>query len=151
MDPDLDLDLDVDVDVDADTDPNADPVEPAADSTAAPVLVVHGAAVRNRQGFEAEVDRLARAVGGQRRFVPVFWGDLARPAESIESVLPYLEWLNRSREVTASVDDPAAELEPPAEARRSRYRTAKSRCRTGKRTRRCGAGGDSSPSGSSNG
>jgi hypothetical protein len=102
--------------VGADPNPNVDPVEPGGgDPTFAPVLVIHGAAVRNRQGFEAEVDRLARAVGGQRRFVPVFWGDLARPAESIESVLPYLEWLNRSREVTAPVDDPAAELELPAD------------------------------------
>ena len=80
------------------------------------MLVVHGAAVRNRQGFEAEVERLARAVGGQRRFVPVFWGDLARPAESIESVLPYLEWLNRSREVASSVDDPAVDVARPSAA-----------------------------------
>ncbi|HEY5876246.1 MAG TPA: hypothetical protein VIT64_13145 [Ilumatobacteraceae bacterium] len=106
--------------MDTDTDAElAAAVEPAPDSTASPVLVVHGAAVRNRQGFEAEVDRLARAVGGQRRFVPVFWGDLARPAESIESVLPYLEWLNRSRDGTVPVDDPAGapatDDEPPLE------------------------------------
>ena len=93
-----------------------DAAKSAGDPTAAPVLVIHGAAVRNRQVFEAEVERLARAVGGQRRFVPVFWGDLARPAESIESVLPYLEWLNRSRADTGPVDDlPRAPEELPPE------------------------------------
>lgn len=59
----------------------------------APVLVVHGAAVRDRQAFEADVARLAAAVGSARPFVPVFWGDLAQPAEAIDEVLPYLAWL----------------------------------------------------------
>lgn len=58
----------------------------------APVLVVHGAAVRDRDNFAAEVARLAAAVGVERRFVPVFWGDLARPAEAVERVLPYAAW-----------------------------------------------------------
>jgi hypothetical protein len=61
-----------------------------------PVLVIHGAAVRNRDAFELEVARLAEAVGTDRRFIPVFWGDLARPAEAIDEVLPYLDWLNPS-------------------------------------------------------
>lgn len=59
-----------------------------------PVLVVHGAAVRDRDVFEADVARLAEAVGGDRRFIPVFWGDLARPAEAIDEVLPYLGWID---------------------------------------------------------
>lgn len=63
---------------------------PAAPS---PVLVIHGAAVRDRAAFETEVARLAAAVGGPRPFVPVYWGDLARPAEAIDEVLPYLGWL----------------------------------------------------------
>lgn len=58
-----------------------------------PVLVIHGAAVRDRSAFEAEVARLAAAVDSPRPFVPVFWGDLARPAEAIDEVLPYLGWL----------------------------------------------------------
>ncbi|MGD9703557.1 MAG: hypothetical protein AB7Q42_16840 [Acidimicrobiia bacterium] len=69
-------------------------VEVPAEITDAPVLVIHGAAVRDRDAFELEVARLAEAVGSTRRFVPVFWGDLARPAESIDEVLPYLTWLN---------------------------------------------------------
>ena len=58
-----------------------------------PVLVIHGAAVRDRAAFEADVARLAEQVGGDRPFIPVFWGDLARPAEAIDEVLPYLGWL----------------------------------------------------------
>jgi hypothetical protein len=59
-----------------------------------PVLVIHGAAVRDRAAFEAEVARLAAAVGSPRPFIPVFWGDLAQPAEAIDEVLPYLGWLS---------------------------------------------------------
>lgn len=75
--------------------------------TPAPVLVVHGVATRNRAAFEAEVAKLAEAVGGDRRFVPVFWGDLARPAEAIDDVLPYLSWLGQAPDVAG---DLAAEL-----------------------------------------
>lgn len=59
----------------------------------APVLVIHGAAVRDGAAFAAEVARLAAAVGSPRPFIPVFWGDLARPAEALDEVLPYLGWL----------------------------------------------------------
>lgn len=68
-----------------------------------PVLVVHGAAVRDREAFEADVARLAAAVGGDRPFIPVFWGDLARPAEAIDEVLPYLGWLQSDE--AAAVDE----------------------------------------------
>jgi hypothetical protein len=78
----------------------------ATPSTPAPVLVVHGAAVRDRAAFEAEVARLAASVGGDRPFIPVFWGDLARPAEAIDEVLPYLGWL-----ATAPADPDEVALE----------------------------------------
>ena len=55
--------------------------------TERPILVIHGAAVRDRAAFEADVARLADQVGISRPFVPVFWGDLAQPAEAIEEVL----------------------------------------------------------------
>jgi hypothetical protein len=71
------------------------------------VLVIHGAAVRDREAFEADVARLAAAVGIDRPFIPVFWGDLARPAEAIDEVLPYLGWLQSDE--AAAVDD--AEIE----------------------------------------
>lgn len=56
--------------------------------------------MRDRGAFEADVARLAAAVDSPRPFVPVFWGDLARPAEAIDEVLPYLGWL------ATSADDP---------------------------------------------
>jgi hypothetical protein len=71
------------------------------------VLVIHGAAVRDREAFEADVARLAVAVGSDRPFIPVFWGDLARPAEAIDEVLPYLGWLQSDE--AAAVDE--AEIE----------------------------------------
>jgi pimeloyl-ACP methyl ester carboxylesterase len=46
-------------------------------------------------------------------FIPVFWGDLARPQESIEQVLPYTHWLSGS----SPSDD-----EGQAETRRTRAR-----------------------------
>jgi len=73
-----------------------EPPRAGPDPALAPVLVVHGAATRDRAAFESEVARLAAAVGSNRPFVPVFWGDLARPAEAIDDVLPYLSWLGRA-------------------------------------------------------
>lgn len=73
----------------------------------APVLVIHGAAVRDRAAFESEVARMSAATGSARPFVPVFWGDLARPAELVEQVLPYGEWLAGASGDAKTVDDSA--------------------------------------------
>jgi hypothetical protein len=95
--------------------------EAAAADPHAPVLVVHGAAVRNRTAFEQEVARLADAVGGDRRFVPVFWGDLGQPAESIEEVLPYLDWASPDTAALIEADPPDPDdAVPGADAQPSR-------------------------------
>lgn len=80
--------------------------------TQAPVLVIHGAAVRDRAAFEAEVTRLAQATGSTRPFVPVFWGDLARPAEVVEQVLPYGDWFAGAR---SRFEDSGIEADAPVD------------------------------------
>ena len=56
------------------------------------MLVIHGVANRDRSAFEAEVAALADALGPEVRLIPVYGGDFARPADSVDQVLPYLEW-----------------------------------------------------------
>lgn len=82
-----------------------------------PVLVIHGVATRDRDAFAGEVERLAESVGAPNPFIPVFWGDLARPQESVERVLPYLDWLAGPDD---ELDD---ETSPPRFARMRRILT----------------------------
>ena len=56
------------------------------------MLVIHGVANRDRSAFEAEVAALADALGPEVRLIPVYWGDFARHADSVDQVLPYLDW-----------------------------------------------------------
>lgn len=48
---------------------------------------------------------MAEATGSERPFVPVFWGDLARPAELVEHVLPYGEWLAGAAQESKGLDE----------------------------------------------
>jgi hypothetical protein len=68
-----------------------DPADPA-DTNPRPVLVIHGVANRDRSAFETEVAALGEALGPELRLVPVYWGDFARHADSVDQVLPYLQW-----------------------------------------------------------
>jgi hypothetical protein len=65
-----------------------EPIGPAA----RPVLVIHGVAQRDRDVYEQEVAALGDALGPRVRLVPVYWGDFARSADSVDRVLPYLDW-----------------------------------------------------------
>lgn len=56
------------------------------------VAVIHGVATRDESVFRHEVALLADSLGIDATFVPVYWGDIARPDERIESVLPYAGW-----------------------------------------------------------
>ncbi len=68
---------------------------PSSTDEPRPVLVIHGVATRDRDGFEADVAQLGAALGSQVRLVPVYWGDFAREAEAVDRVLPYPEWAGR--------------------------------------------------------
>lgn len=48
---------------------------------------------------------MAEVTGTERPFVPVFWGDLARPAEVVEHVLPYGDWLAGAARDSATDDE----------------------------------------------
>lgn len=92
------------------------------------MLVIHGVATRDREAFTAEVARLAESVGAPNPFIPVFWGDLAQPQESVERVLPYLDWLGGAEtdvdeEATGGDLDDGDETAPPRFARVRRVLT----------------------------
>jgi hypothetical protein len=57
-----------------------------------PVLVIHGVATRDREGFEHEVEALGVALGPTVRAIPIFWGDYARHADAVDRILPYRGW-----------------------------------------------------------
>ncbi len=68
-----------------------------AGSNSDPVIVIHGVATRDRARFVATVAALEQALGGARRLVPVFWGDLGVPRNVIDEVLPYRDWVEAPR------------------------------------------------------
>ncbi len=92
---------------------SSDPVEPTraidprepVDPEPRPVLVIHGVAHRDRAAFEKEVATLGAALGPGCRLVPVYWGDFARRADSVDQVLPYLDW------ASSAGDDVLGEVE----------------------------------------
>ncbi len=62
-----------------------------------PLIVIHGVATRDRDLFGKEVAALEKSLESPHRLIPVFWGDLARPAEAVDDVLPYLGWLSEPK------------------------------------------------------
>lgn len=77
----------------------------SADAEPRPVLVIHGVAQRDRAAYEREVAALGAALGPRVRLVPVYWGDFARHADSVDQVLPYLDW------ASSTGDDTLTEVE----------------------------------------
>lgn len=64
------------------------------------VAVIHGVARRDEAGFRKEVELLAERLDVSARFVPIFWGDIARPDDRIESVVPHQGWAAGPNEST---------------------------------------------------
>ena len=72
-----------------------------------PVLVIHGVANRNREGFEAQVERLAEDTGAELELLPVFWGDIAAETLGIDETIPRIgEVIVRTLGLRATPDGP---------------------------------------------
>lgn len=56
------------------------------------VLVIHGVGRRLESEFRSQVSDLAARLGIAALFVPIYWGDLLRPDERVDAILPYQRW-----------------------------------------------------------
>ncbi len=68
------------------------------------VAVIHGVATRDEASFRNEVAILAANLGVDATIVPIYWGDIARPDDQIESVVPYTDWASVSPGLPSDTD-----------------------------------------------
>jgi hypothetical protein len=71
------------------------------------VLVIHGIGTRDQESYLAEVAGLNAALGDGVALIPVYWGDMGATTQPLDTVLPYLAWVQRdlraARENSAEV------------------------------------------------
>lgn len=53
-----------------------------------PVLAIHGVKNRDKEFFSRQVNAMADAVGGDLKWIPVFWGDLGAKSAYLDRVTP---------------------------------------------------------------
>jgi hypothetical protein len=73
------------------------------------VVVIHGVGRRDPAAFRSQVETLETALGIDAQFVAAFWGDILRPDDRVDAILPYREWAEGSD----PDDEPAQSSSPP--------------------------------------
>ncbi len=68
------------------------------------IAVIHGVAARREESCREEVELLASYLDLRATFVPIYWGDIARADDHVETVVPYPNWATAGA-AAASVPD----------------------------------------------